>query len=132
MGATQEVKAKKLEMAKLQIALQQAENRKNQLLRAAAERSHKQRELEDFEAMKLRVLQLERMVAAASAAPSNPPEVLPTSKKTSGFNPVTRINPTECDRKGIITKTGQPRSPDAACRSHPARVPSASFKSCFG
>ncbi len=77
MGAIQELKAKKLEMAKLQIALQQAENRKNQLLRAAAERSQKQRELEDFEAMKLRVLQLEKMVAAASAAPSKASEVPP-------------------------------------------------------
>ncbi|BDA42396.1 hypothetical protein COCOBI_03-2830 [Coccomyxa sp. Obi] len=68
------LKAKKLEMAKLQIALQQAENRKNQLLRAAAERTQKQRELEDFEAMKLRVLQLEKMVAAAaSTAPSKAP-----------------------------------------------------------
>lgn len=110
MGAMQELKAKKLEMAKLQIALQQAENRKNQLLRAAAERSQKQRELEDFEAMKLRVLQLEKMVAAASAAPSKPPEVPPTSKNTSGINPVIRTTEGNCKNN-----SGRDRSPTVSC-----------------
>lgn len=64
----QELKAKKLEMARLQIKLQQMENRKNQLLLAAEERARKQREAAEFEAMKLRVMQLEQLVATSSAA----------------------------------------------------------------
>lgn len=77
----QELKAKRLEMAKLQIQLQQAENRKNQALFAgvvaADERARKQREAEEFEAMKLRVMQLEKLVAAAApaSAPASAPKV---------------------------------------------------------
>lgn len=69
----QELKAKKLEMARLQIKLQQMENRKNMLLLAAEERARKQREAAEFEAMKLRVMQLEQMVAASTAAAAGAP-----------------------------------------------------------
>lgn len=58
----QELKAKRAEMARLQIQLQQAENRNIKLAQEAAERERKRKEAEDFEAMKLRVLQLERLV----------------------------------------------------------------------
>ena len=59
----QELKAKRAEMARLRIQLQQAENRNIKLAQEAAERKRKRRDAEDFEAMKLRVLQLERLVA---------------------------------------------------------------------
>ena len=59
----QELKAKKAEMARLRIQLQQAENRNIKLAQEAAERERKRREAEEFEAMKLRVLQLEHLVA---------------------------------------------------------------------
>ena len=59
----QELKAKRAEMARLRIQLQQAENRKIKLVQEAAERERKLKEAEEFEAMKLRVLQLERLVA---------------------------------------------------------------------
>jgi hypothetical protein len=64
----QELKLKRLEMAKLQIKLQQAENRRNMMLLAAEQQARKQREAEEFEAMKQRLEQLERMVAAGSSA----------------------------------------------------------------
>ena len=66
--SAQELKAKKAEMARLRIQLQQAENRNIALQRAAAEREQQRRESEDFEAMKLRVLQLERLVADKAVA----------------------------------------------------------------
>ncbi len=58
----QELKAKRAEMARLRIQLQQAENRNIKLAQEAAERERKRLEAEEFEAMKLRVLQLERLV----------------------------------------------------------------------
>ena len=77
----QELKAKRLEMAKLQIALQRAENVRNQQLLAgvvaADERLRKQREAEEFEAMKARVMQLEKLVAAAAAPPASVPVAAP-------------------------------------------------------
>ncbi len=67
-GVVQELKAKKLQMAALKIKLQQAENRRTVLLLAAQERARKEAEAAEFEAMKQRVLQLEKMVAASAAA----------------------------------------------------------------
>ncbi len=67
-AAAQELKAKKLEMARLQIALQGAENRRNQALLAAEARARKAAEAREFAAMKARMAQLERLVAAAAAA----------------------------------------------------------------
>ena len=57
-----------MEMARLRIQLQQAENRNIVLQHEAAERERIRREGEEFEAMKLRVLQLERLVADKAVA----------------------------------------------------------------
>jgi hypothetical protein len=71
----QELKVKKLEMAKLRIQLQQAENRNIMLKREAEERERKANEAAEFEAMKLRVRQLELLVAENAA--TNPAKVWP-------------------------------------------------------
>lgn len=54
-------------MAELRIKLQQAENRKTRLLQEKAERERKAREAQEFEAMKQRVLHLEKLVAENAA-----------------------------------------------------------------
>ncbi len=63
----QELKAKKAEMARLRIQLQQAENRNIKLAQEAAERERKRKESAEFEVMKQKVLQLERLVAENAA-----------------------------------------------------------------
>jgi hypothetical protein len=78
LPCAQELKAKKLEMAKLRIQLQQAENRNIILKREAEERNRKAKEAAEFEAMKLRVQQLELLVAENAAI--NPAKVRPLLK----------------------------------------------------
>ncbi|KAK9909285.1 hypothetical protein WJX75_000044 [Coccomyxa subellipsoidea] len=95
----EELKAKRLEMAKLQIQLQQAENRKNQALFAgvvaADERARKQREAEEFEAMKLRVMQLEKLVAAAApaSAPASAPKACAPAPSVAAAPPAAATQP---------------------------------------
>ena len=78
LPCAQELKAKKLEMAKLRVQLQQAENRNIMLKREAEERERKAKEAAEFEAMKLRVQQLEVLVAENAAI--NPAKVGPHIK----------------------------------------------------
>ena len=112
----QELKAKKLEMARLQIALQAAENRRNKALMADAERARRAREAEEFAAMKARMAHLERLVVAAATSAA----ALPVVSAAPGLpnpNPAGATPALVSRMLLLLFKSCAGRMPGGACRA---------------